>query len=158
MVVVFIGKYNRDERAPSLEVFWPSPGASRIWSWSYSTPWRCCDDWSSCILVVRKPYGAPARGGFGGGERRSFWGRCQVVPAIMAEWSWWTSSFGGRGSSFSGRGGFGGGRRNKLPPQPSYKQYMFTPKDESGELKFLPTKSQRNFMTLSSMSISSKNW
>lgn len=78
----------------------------------------------------RRPYGAPTTSGGSFGGARSGSAR----PSFGAR----GSSFGGRGGSFGGgRGGRSGGGR-RLPPQPSYKQYMFTPTDESGELKFAP--------------------
>jgi ATP-dependent RNA helicase RhlE len=132
------GKYNRDERAPrsgsgapqrrERPGFGPGHAPSRDGGTSGDRP---------AFGGERKTFGAPARGGFGGGGRPSFGGR--------------GSSFGGK-PSFGGRGGFGGGGSRgrsgggrRLPPQPSYKQYMFTPKDESGELKFTPYEVTKKF-------------
>ncbi len=85
----------------------------------------------------RRPGGKPGfgggRGGFGGGGARTSFGA--GAPGR-------TSYGGGRG----GRSSFGGGRGGRrLPPQPSYKQYMFTPTDESGELKFTPYEVTKKF-------------
>jgi superfamily II DNA/RNA helicase len=130
------GKYNRDERAPRSGGSSAPRGGERRGFGPGHAPSRdggATADRPAFGGGERKTFGAPARGGFGGGGR---------------------PSFGGRGSSFGGRsgGGFGGGSRGgrsgggrRLPPQPSYKQYMFTPKDESGELKFAPYEVTKKF-------------
>lgn len=118
------GKYNREERAPrsggsggERRGFGPGHAPSRDGATS---------DRPAFGGGERKSFGG-GRGGFGGGARG---GR---------------PSFGGRGSSFGGgRGGRSGGGR-RMPPQPSYKQYMFTPTDESGELKFAPYEVTKKF-------------
>jgi superfamily II DNA/RNA helicase len=141
------GKYNRDERAPKSggfsgrrperPGFGPGHAPRRDGAATTDRP---------AFGGERKPYGAPARGGFDGGERRSFGAGAPGRTSYNGgSGRGGRPSFGGRGSSFGGRGGFGGGRRNKLPPQPSYKQYMFTPKDESGELKFTPYEVTKKF-------------
>ncbi|MCB9806869.1 DEAD/DEAH box helicase [Candidatus Peribacteria bacterium] len=114
------GKYNRDERAPKSGGF-SGRRPERPGFGPGHAPRRdgAMTTDRPAFSGERKPYGAPSRGGFGG---RS-----------------------GSRPSFGGRGGFGGGRRNKLPPQPSYKQYMFTPKDDSGELKFTPYEVTKKF-------------
>lgn len=130
------GKYNREERAPRSGGFSGGRGGERKAFGPGHAPSRdggATADRPAFGGGERKTFGAPARGGFGGGGR---------------------PSFGGRGSSFGGRsgGGFGGGSRGgrsgggrRLPPQPSYKQYMFTPKDEAGELKFTPYEVTKKF-------------
>lgn len=136
------GKYNREERAPRSGGFSGGRSGERKAFGPGHTPSR--DGGATADRPAfggeRKTFGAPARGGFGGGGRPSFGGR--------------GSSFGGK-PSFGGRGGFGGGfgggsrgrsgGGRRLPPQPSYKQYMFTPKDEAGELKFAPYEVTKKF-------------
>jgi ATP-dependent RNA helicase RhlE len=128
------GKYNREERAPrsggasggrggERRGFGPGHAPSRDGGPSSDRP---------AFGGERKSFGsgAPGRTSYNGGSGRG--GR---------------PSFGGRGSSFGGggsRGRSGGGGR-RLPPQPSYKQYMFTPTDESGELKFTPYEVTKKF-------------
>ncbi len=138
------GKYNRDERAPrsggssggERRGFGPGHTSSRDGGASSDRP---------AFGGERKPYGAPARGGFGG-ERTSFGAGASGRTSFSGgSGRGGRPSFGGRGSSFGGgsRGRSGGGRR--LPPQPSYKQYMFTPTDDSGELKFTPYEVTKKF-------------
>jgi|GEM_PF-1466118 len=127
------GKYNREERAPrsggasggrggERRGFGPGHAPSRDGGTSSDRP---------AFGGERKSFGsgAPGRTSYNGGSGRG--GR---------------PSFGGRGSSFGGgsRGRSGGGGR-RLPPQPSYKQYMFTPTDDSGELKFTPYEVTKKF-------------
>ncbi len=142
------GKYNREERAPRAggfsggrtgerKGFGPGHSASRDGGATTDRP---------AFGGERKSFGGPSRGAPGAGGRPSFGGS--------------RSSFGGGGggrtsfgagapgrTSYSGGGGSrgrsGGGRR--LPPQPSYKQYMFTPTDDSGELKFAPYEVTQKF-------------
>ncbi len=74
----------------------------------------------------------------GGGEGKSFGGR----PAFGGE----RRSFHGKpsfGRKPAGRGGFGG--RNKLPPQPSYKQYMFDPSKDAVGTNFVPYEVVKKF-------------
>lgn len=134
------GKYNRDERAPRSGGSSAPRGGERRGFGPGHAPSRdggAPADRPAFGGGERKTFGAPARGGFGGGARGgrpSFGGR--------------GSSFGGKPSFGGGRGGFGGGRSGggrRMPPQPSYKQYMFTPKDEAGELKFAPYEVTKKF-------------
>lgn len=111
------GKYNRDER-PARS---PERGGERRGFWPGSAPSR------SPAAGDRPAFGWGDSGGYGGGRPAGGGGG--------------RPSFGGRGSSFGG--GRSGGRR--LPPQPSYKQYMFTPTDDSGELKFAPYEVTQKF-------------
>ena len=142
------GKYNREERAPrwaggsggrtgERKGFGPGHSASRDGGTTADRP---------AFGGERKSFGGPSRGAPSAGGRPSFGGP--------------RSSFGGGGgrtsfgagapgrTSYSGGGGSrgrsgGGGRR--LPPQPSYKQYMFTPTDDAGELKFAPYEVTQKF-------------
>lgn len=114
------GKYNREERSPR------SGGSSG---------------------GDRRGFGpgVSSRDGASTGERPAFGGERKSFGGGRGGYGSGRPSFGGRGSSFGGRGGSrsGGGRR--LPPQPSYKQYMFTPTDDSGELKFTPYEVTKKF-------------
>ena len=143
------GKYNREERAPRAggfsggrtgerKGFGPGHSASRDGGATTDRP---------AFGGERKSFGGPSRGAPSAGGRPSFGGS--------------RSSFGGGGggrtsfgagapgrTSYSGGGGSRGGRSGggrRLPPQPSYKQYMFTPTDDSGELKFAPYEVTKKF-------------
>lgn len=101
------------------------------------------EDRSSDRGGERKGFGpghAPRRSG----EKPGFGGGRGARTSFGATAPGRTSYGGGRG----GRPSFGGGRSGggrRLPPQPSYKQYMFTPTDESGELKFAPYEVTKKF-------------
>ncbi len=143
------GKYNREERAPRSGGFSGGRGTERRGFGPGHAPSR--DGGATADRPAfggeRKPYGAgPARGGFGGGERQSFGsGAPGRTSYAGGSGRGGRPSFGGRGSSFGGgRGGRSGGGR-RMPPQPSYKQYMFTPTDDSGELKFAPYEVTKKF-------------
>lgn len=126
------GKYNREERSPRSG---GSSGGERRGFGPGHAPSRDGErSERPAFGGERKTFGAASRGGFSG-SRPSSGGR---------------PSFGGRGSSFGGKPSFGGrggrsGGGRRLPPQPNYKQYMFTPTDESGELKFAPYEVTKKF-------------
>lgn len=90
----------------------------------------------------RRPGGKP---GFGGGSRGGFGGGDSGGRTSFGAGAPGRTSY--SGGSRGGRPSFGGGGRGgrRLPPQPSYKQYMFTPTDESGELKFAPYEVTKKF-------------
>ena len=130
------GKYNRDDsrgpRAKSRDTRWgkfSSFGPGHSSGRGSSTLDR------PALGGERKSFGGASRGGFG---RTSFGAGAPGRTSYNGG-----SGRGGR-PSFGGRGGFGA-RRNKLPPQPSYKQYMFTPTDDAGELKFTPYEVTQKF-------------
>jgi ATP-dependent RNA helicase RhlE len=142
------GKYNREERAPRSGGFSGGRGGERKGFGPGHAPSRdggATADRPAFGGGERRSYGAPARGGFGGGERTSFGaGAPGRTSYAGGSGRGGRPSFGGNGSSFGGRGGRSGGGR-RLPPQPSYKQYMFTPTDDSGELKHTPYEVTKNF-------------
>lgn len=139
------GKYNREERAPrsggssagrSTERKGFGPGHTASRDGGGTTADR------PAFGGERKSFGGPARGAptggrpsFGGGSRGGSYGRTTFGAGAPGRTSY-------SGGSRGGRSG-GGGRR--LPPQPSYKQYMFTPTDDAGELKFAPYEVTKKF-------------
>ena len=129
------GKYNREERAPRSG---GSSGGERRGFGPGHAPRGGSTADRPAFSGERKPYGAaPARGGFSGG-------RTSFGAGAPGRTSYSGGARGGRPSFGGGRGGRSGGGR-RMPPQPSYKQYMFTPTDDSGELKFTPYEVTKKF-------------
>lgn len=145
------GKYNREERAPRSGNFSGSRGGERR---GFGPGHTASRDGGSATTDrpafggERKSFGGASRGAPSGGRpsfggSRSSFGGSGGRTSFGAGAPGRTSYNGGARGKFGSRSGGGGGRR--LPPQPSYKQYMFTPTDDAGELKFTPYEVTKKF-------------